>query len=110
MSVPNSSAYKFYVPYKCLQLLRRRRYFLNSHKRRGTQYGQKGVPEGLDKARLDGFLAESEGPIRVPRLSCFATTQTFSSAQSGSGQPPDRAQICSYDDVPGFGPLKWNSK
>ena len=47
-------------------------------------------------ARLDGFLAESEGPIRVPRLSCFATTQTFSSPQSGSGQPPDRAQICSY--------------
>ena len=51
-------------------------------------------------ARLDGFLAESEGPIRVPNLSCFATVQTFSSAQSRSGQPPDRAQICpSVDDV-----------
>ena len=34
-------------------------------------------------------------------MSCFATTHTFSSAQSGSGQPPDRAQICSFaDDVP----------
>ena len=31
-------------------------------------------------------------------MSCFATTQTFSRPQSGSGQPPDRAQICSFDD------------
>ena len=45
-------------------------------------------------ARLDGFLAESEGPIRDPALTYFATVSAFSSAQSGSGEPPDRAQIC----------------
>ena len=46
-------------------------------------------------ARLDGFLAESEGPIRDPVLARFPKVATFSSAQSGSGQPPDRAQISS---------------
>jgi len=50
-------------------------------------------------ARLDGFLAESEGPIRDPVLSHFAKDYVFPSAESGSGQPPDRAQICSCDDV-----------
>ena len=49
-------------------------------------------------ARLDGFLAESEGPIRDPDLSNFAKDYAFPSAESGSGQPPDRAQICSFDD------------
>ena len=44
--------------------------------------------------RLDGFLAESAGPIRDPDLSNFTTVSAFSSSQSGSGQPPDRAQIC----------------
>ena len=32
-------------------------------------------------ARLDGFLAESEGPIRDPDLSHFATVSVFSSAK-----------------------------
>ena len=32
-------------------------------------------------------------------MSCFATVQTFPSAQSGFGQPPDRAQICPSVDV-----------
>ena len=54
------------------------------------------APAGV---RLDGFLAESKGPIRDPNLSRFATVSAFSSAQSGSGQPPDRAQICPFADV-----------
>ena len=45
-------------------------------------------------ARLDGFLAESEGPIRDPNLSHFATVSAFSSTESWFGDPPDRAQIC----------------
>ena len=49
--------------------------------------------------RLDGFLAESEGPIRDPVLARFPKVAAFSSAQSGSGQPPDRAQICPSVDV-----------
>ena len=49
-------------------------------------------------ARLDGFLAE-EGPIRVPNLSHFETVCALSSAQSGSHEPPDRAQICPCDVV-----------
>ena len=44
--------------------------------------------------RLDGFLAESEGPIRDPDLSNFAKDYQFWSLESGSGESPDRAQIC----------------
>ena len=45
-------------------------------------------------AQLNGSLGESEGPIRDPDLSHFATVSAFSSAESGSREPPDRAQIC----------------
>ena len=45
-------------------------------------------------AQLNRSLGEFEGPIRDPDLSCFATVSAFSSAESGSGEPPDRAQIC----------------
>ena len=68
--------------------------------------------------RLDGFLAESEGLSGDLGLRDFANNYQVSSAKSGSGQPPDRAQICSFDDVPfniffsGLisGPPKWNFK
>ena len=51
--------------------------------------------------RLDGFLAESDGPIRVPSLSCFATVSAFSSAQSGSGnlQIELKTVRSSFDDA-----------
>ena len=68
--------------------------------------------------RLDGFLAESEGLSEDLGLRHFANNYQVSSVKSGSGQPPDRAQICSYDDVvrssrfffcePDSGPTKWN--
>ena len=35
-----------------------------------------------------------EGPIRDPVLARFPKVAAFSSAESGSGEPPDRAQIC----------------
>ena len=52
--------------------------------------------------RLDGFLAESEGLSGDLGLRHFANNYQVSSVKSGSGQPPDRAQICSFvvDDVP----------
>ena len=50
-------------------------------------------------ARLDGFLAESKGLSGDPGLKHFANNYQVSSAQSGSGQPPDRAQICSFDEA-----------
>ena len=34
-----------------------------------------------------------------PRLARFATVSAFSSVKSGSGEPPDRAQICAMFDV-----------
>ncbi len=68
--------------------------------------------------RLDGFLAESDGLSGYLHLRHFAKHYQVSSAQSGSGQPPDRAQICSFDDdeaglklffsEPVSGPPKWN--
>ena len=48
--------------------------------------------------RLDGFLAESEGLSGDLGLRHFAKYYQVSSAKNGSGQPPDRAQICSCDD------------
>ena len=44
--------------------------------------------------RLDGFLAESEGLSGDLDLRHFATNYQVSSVKSGSGEPPDRAQIC----------------
>ena len=68
--------------------------------------------------RLDGFLAESEGLSGNLDLRHFATNYQVSSVKSGSGQSPDRAQICSFVDVlfntffsePVSGPPKWNFK
>ena len=45
-------------------------------------------------ARLDGFLAESEGPLGDLDVTGFPRVAVFSSAESGSGELPDRAQIC----------------
>ena len=47
--------------------------------------------------RLDGFLAESEGLSGDLDLRHFATNYQVSSVKSGSGEPPDRAQICACD-------------
>ena len=44
--------------------------------------------------RLDGFLAESEGLSGDLGLRHFANNYQVSSVKSGSGEPPDRAQIC----------------
>ena len=74
-----------------MMLLRRRRDFENSE-----------AEKECEGARLDGFLAESEGPIRDPDLSNFAKDYQFSSLESGSGQPPDRAQICPLSAVQDF--------
>ena len=46
--------------------------------------------------RLDGFLAESEGLSGDFDLRHFATNYQVSSVKSGSGEPPNRAQICSF--------------
>ena len=64
-------------------LLRRRRCFENAKPRRSA-----------GGAQLNRFLGELEGPIRDLDLRLFATVSAFSSAESGSGEPPDRAQIC----------------
>ena len=57
-----------------------------------------------------------EGPIRDPVLTRFPKVAAFSRAESGSGEPPDRAQICAMFDVveagliffePILGPAKW---
>ena len=45
-------------------------------------------------AQLNRSLGELEGPIRDPILARFPKVAAFSSAESGSGEPPDRAQIC----------------
>ena len=45
-------------------------------------------------AQLNRSLGELEGPIRDPVLARFPKVAAFSSAESGSGEPPDRAQIC----------------
>ena len=64
-------------------LLRRRRCFENAKPRRSA-----------GGAQLNRSLGEFEGPIRDLDLRLFATVAAFSSAESGSGEPPDRAQIC----------------
>ena len=69
--------------------------------------------------RLDGFLAESEGLSGDLGLRHFANNYQVSSVKSGSGQPPDRAQICPmllmcrlilFFSEPVSGPPKWNFK
>ena len=40
------------------------------------------------------FLGELEGSSGDLDLRLFATVSAFSSAESGSGKSPDRAQIC----------------
>ena len=70
--------------------LRRRRCFENAKPRRSA-----------GGAQLNRFLGELEGPIRDPVLARFPRVAAFSSAESGSGEPPDRAQICAMcDDDP----------
>ena len=64
-------------------LLRRRRCFEIAKPRRSA-----------GGAQLNRSLGEFEGPIRDLDLGLLATVSTFSSAESGSGEPPDRAQIC----------------
>ena len=64
-------------------LLRRRRCFEIAKPRRSA-----------GGAQLNRSLGELEGPIRDPVLARFPKVAAFSSAESGSGEPPDRAQIC----------------
>ena len=45
-------------------------------------------------AQLNRFLGELEGPSGDLDLAGFPRVAAFSSAESGSGEPPDRAQIC----------------
>ena len=45
-------------------------------------------------AQLNRSLGELEGPIRDPVLARFPKVAAFSRVESGSGEPPDRAQIC----------------
>ena len=45
-------------------------------------------------AQLNRSLGEFEGPIRDLDLRLFAKDYQVSSVKSGSGEPPDRAQIC----------------
>ncbi len=68
-------------------LSRRRRCFENAKPRRSA-----------GGAQLNRSLGELEGPIRDPVLARFPKVAAFSSAESGSGEPPDRAQICPCDD------------
>ena len=65
------------------ELLRRRRCFEIAKPRRSA-----------GGAQLNRSLGELEGPIRDPVLARFPKVAAFSSAESGSGEPPDRAQIC----------------
>ena len=67
----------------CRYLLRRRRCFENAKPRRSA-----------GGAQLNRSLGEFEGPIRDLDLARFPRVAAFSSAESGSGEPPDRAQIC----------------
>ena len=71
--------------FKCfgLSFLRRRRCFENAKPRRSA-----------GGAQLNRSLGEFEGPIGDLDLSNFAKDYQVSSAESGSGEPPDRAQIC----------------
>ena len=69
---------------QCLVLLLRRRRCFEIAKPRRSAGG----------AQLNRSLGELEGPIRDPVLARFPKVAAFSSAESGSGEPPDRAQIC----------------
>ena len=73
--------------------MRRRRCFENAKPRRSA-----------GGAQLNRSLGEFEGPIRDLDLRLFATNYQVSSVKSGSGEPPDRAQICAlfFDPVSNF--------
>ena len=69
-------------------------------------------------AQLNRSLGELEGPIRDPVLARFPKVAAFSSAESGSDEPPDRAQICAmlllvvcrvklFFSEPILGPPEW---
>ena len=68
-------------------------------------------------AQLNRSLGEFEGLIRDPDLSSFAKDYQLSRPESGSGEPPDRAQICAmmlsdaisnfFFSEPILGPPKW---
>ncbi len=64
-------------------LLRRRRCFENAKPRRSA-----------GGAQLNRFLGELKGPSGDLDLTRFPKVAAFSSVESGSGEPPDRAQIC----------------
>ena len=68
------------------------RYFVLLRLRRCFEIAK---PRRSDRgAQLNRSLGELEGPIRDPVLARFPKVAAFSSAESGSGEPPDRAQIC----------------
>ncbi len=83
--------------FRALRLLRRRRCFENAKPRRSA-----------GGAQLNRFLGELEGPSGDLDLRLFATVSAFSSAESGSGEPPDRAQICPPPCDASLGPPEWN--
>ena len=68
-------------------------------------------------AQLNRSLGELEGPIRDLDLRLFAKDYEVSSVKSGSGEPPDRAQICApvlvvyrlilFFSEPILGPPEW---
>ena len=86
--------------------MRRRRCFENAKPRRSA-----------GGAQLNRFLGELDGPSGDLDLRLFATVSAFSSAESGSGEPPDRAQICAlllfdaslklFFPEPILGPPRW---
>ena len=43
------------------------------------------------------LLSRIGGSVRDPDLAHFANVSAFSSVQNGSGEPPDRAEMCSCD-------------
>ena len=58
--------------------------------RRETQVAEK----ECRRCSIRRVLSRIGGSDQGPNLSNVATVSAFSSAQSGFGQPPDRAQIC----------------
>ena len=83
MKIHKKIAEIFDVEILAADFLRRRRCFENAKPRRSA-----------GGAQLNRSLGELEGPIRDLDLARFPRVAAFSSAESGSGEPPDRAQIC----------------
>ena len=85
LPLSEDSGFRNFESFRCCKyaLLRRRRCFENAKPRRSA-----------GGAQLNRFLGEFEGPIRDLDLARFPRVAAFSSAESGSGEPPDRAQIC----------------